>query len=253
MTGNSTDEFIELYNPTAATVELTGWKVVKLTASGIPTILAASLSGILQPNSYFLLAHENSTATESADFIFNNGSLASNNTVVLYENDGVTVADLVGMGTATASESATIGNPPNGKSIERKALATSSAQSMMIGGVDEFLGNGFDSNNNAVDFIVRDNPEPQNSFDVEPLLTPTPTPMQTATPTQIPPSPTSTPTVIPTVTMMPLPTLMPTPTLTPLPTPQQPFRFFIMACHTFYRTFHFFGRMIHWPYIACRA
>jgi hypothetical protein len=77
--------------------------------------------------------------------------------------------DRCGWGTAVEPE----GTPAPGgltglQSRERKALATSSPLSMATGGADALRGNGFDSNNNGADFLVREIAEPQNSSSFEP-------------------------------------------------------------------------------------
>jgi hypothetical protein len=75
------------------------------------------------------------------------------------------VADTVGYGTAAAGPEgmpAPVGNFAGGQSLERKAKASSTATSMSAGGADVALGNNDDSNNNANDFLVRSNRDPQN-------------------------------------------------------------------------------------------
>jgi hypothetical protein len=47
------------------------------------------------------------------------------------------------------------------KSFERKANENSNIDTM--NGIDELAGNGYDSDNNQNDFIIRDNSDPQNS------------------------------------------------------------------------------------------
>ncbi|MGC8928828.1 MAG: lamin tail domain-containing protein, partial [Myxococcota bacterium] len=72
-----------------------------------------------------------------------------------------------GFNSGDAAEGSSFTNPCSSntctKSVERKARNTSIAATMQSGGIDEFLGNGYDTDNNANDFIVRDTKEPQNS------------------------------------------------------------------------------------------
>jgi hypothetical protein len=130
------------------------------------------------------------------------------------------------MGTALDKEATAAATPSASQSIERKASQGSTIASMIIGGIDEFLGNGEDSDNNANDFIIRALPQPQNrSSAAEPVASsPTPTstitvtPTATATPT-LTPTNTTTPTATPTLTMTPTNTPTATPTSTPTVTP----------------------------------
>ncbi|MCS7092207.1 MAG: lamin tail domain-containing protein [Patescibacteria group bacterium] len=229
----STDEFVELYNPTNEDVDINGWKLARKTAAGTePLDLVASLSGTIQSKSYFLIASESYDGEVVPDVIYatSSGSIANNNTVLLYANQQATIViDKLGLGSANDRETQTVANPSANKSVERKAHQGSTSESMAVGGNDEFLGNGEDSDNNNADFVPRNNPQPQNSKSPkEPVPTPTssptststPTPTQTQTPT---PSPTNTPTNIPTQTPSPTSTVTPSVTLTltssPTPTP----------------------------------
>ncbi|MCX8008516.1 MAG: lamin tail domain-containing protein [Patescibacteria group bacterium] len=215
---SANDEFVELYNATETSINITGWKLGRKTAGGTESTLVASLSGTIPPKKYFLITSPESTASSSADQLYNTGErIAANNTIILYGSDGTTIIDLVGLGTASVSETSPIGNPVNGGSVERKAQNSSTSQSMGIGGTDEFLGNGWDTDNNSADFVQRTTSQPQNSqSDREPPLQPTPTPTNTPTPVS---SPTPTITITPTPTNTPTPTLTPTHTQTPSPSP----------------------------------
>ncbi|OGH15784.1 MAG: hypothetical protein A3C22_00200 [Candidatus Levybacteria bacterium RIFCSPHIGHO2_02_FULL_37_10] len=198
-TSAPTDEFVELYNPTNSDVSLNSWKLGRRTASGAnATDLVSSLTGTIPSHGYFLIASDNYTGSASADisYVSSSSSVANNNTIFLHNSTSATV-DLIGMGTANSSESATIGNPSTNKSTERKANGLSTSVMMSAGGSDEFLGNGEDTDSNADDFLTRSTPDPQNSNSaIEPPLVPTPTPTATPTPTPIPtdtPTPTPTP------------------------------------------------------------
>jgi hypothetical protein len=230
VTDESDNEFVELYNPTGAEVDLTGWKLERKSSSASSSAnLIASMSGTIAPNSYYLIGGPEYDGTASADAT-SSGGLAANNTVVLYSDAGTTTVDKVGMGTAVDNESTSAANPAAGKSIERKANASSSIASMIIGGIDEFLGNGEDSDNNLNDFIVRDLPQPQTaSSSAEPVMaTPTPSSTESASPSA---TPVVTPTVTPTPVVTPtpsatssaspsaIPVVTPTPTASPTPLP----------------------------------
>ena len=246
------DEFVELYNPTSDAVDLTGWKLTRKSAGGAQSNLVSSFSGAIPAFGYYLIAKNEYDGSVTPDRFYSasTSAITTNNTIVLYSDDGTTIVDKVGFGTNVADfETATYSaNPTAGGSIERKALASSTDVTMAFGGVDEFKGNSDDTDDNGADFVSQPTSNPQNSSMSENPNPPTPTeipspteePSPTATPTEIPtptitPSatptpteePTPTPTEIPTPTMTPTPTVttaptptsQPTPTLTPSPTP----------------------------------
>ncbi len=216
VTGSSDadDEFVELYNPTENPVSLNGWRLTKKVSGGTETNLIASMSGNIASHGYFLVAKPGAAIGVTPDEVYSaaSNSLAVNNTVLVYDN-ALVLKDKVGMGTATDNETVTIVSPTAGQSVERKANSTSTVGSMTTG-VDQNMGNGEDTDNNANDFVVRTVSDPQNSSSVLEPITATPTP----TPTLVPsPTPTSTPSGTPTATASTSPT--PTPTDTPTSTP----------------------------------
>lgn len=207
------DEFVELYNPTSNSIDLTGWRLQKKSPTGTTaSSLVASMSGILQPHSYFLIAHPSYTGTTTPDLFYSGAtpaSIASDNTVIVYSDAGTTIVDKVGMGTAVNFETADTVVPPAGSSIERV--------------------NNDDTDNNSVDFSLKQVPNPQNSSFVEQTPTPNPTatateiptPTPTATPIQETPTPTPSATAVATETPVATGTPVPTetPTENPSPTP----------------------------------
>ncbi len=195
------DEFVELYNPTLSDVDLTGWRL----RVGASTNLVASMSGVIKGQGYILIANPAfTTIPVTPDFVYSasSSSITANSYISLLRKTGTSsfaTEDLVGMGTATSFEGVSVGAPAANKSIERLPVED-------------------DTDDNSVDFSLRDNPAPQNSLITTTTPTPTVTPTPTETPTPTPTTavePTPTPTVTPTIT----PTNEPTPTNTPTPTP----------------------------------
>lgn len=192
-TGFSTDEFIELHNPTDVPIDITGWQLVKRTASGgaFP-LVDAFAAGTIPAHGYFLVAHptgyRGAIAPDARYTTVN--SISADNSVELVNSLGV--VDVVGWGTASHVENASAPTPGSGKSIERKALATSTKETMGEDGADSFRGNGEDTDTNSNDWISRDLPEPQNTTaDVEFVTAPAPIipPTQTNTNTNTAPTP----------------------------------------------------------------
>jgi len=253
----SDDEFVELYNPTALPVDLTGWRLARktsATSSGILN-LVSSMSGLLQPHHYFLIANPHfSNVSTPADMWYSatSSALAANNTVILFSDSGTSIVDKVGMGTANDKEQNTIPNPGTGQSIERKANSLATNTTMQIGGTDEFNGNGFDTDDNESDFILRAIPQPQNQANPEePTVVPSPTlsitPTLTNTPTGT--QPTTTPAQPPLPTT-PVPS---TPTVTPIPTPSPfPFPRIILSCSTTLRHIKTPWKTFSFPILTCK-
>ena len=171
------DEFVELYNPTDSSVDLSGYRLTRKTSAGTQATLVSSMSGSIASHGFFLVTNPGYTGSVLSDLQYSatTSAIAANNTIVLYSDAGVTVTDKVGMGTATDNEATTTAVPAANQSIERKALSTSTTASMQSGGADEFAGNGEDTNNNGNDFILKDVSQPQNSLSaLEPVPAPTP-------------------------------------------------------------------------------
>lgn len=185
------DEFIELYNPTSQAVDMEGWRLVRgSSTSGAEANLVSSISGVIAPHAYFLIAHPDYTGLPAPDLAYSASSnnVPSGGSVTLYSDAGITLVDRVGFGTSPVFEAVAVGNPVSGGSVRRIS--------------DD------DTNNNFIDFSLNDVSDPQNaSTDV---FTPTPTPTQT--PESIP-----TPTATPTVSPSPTPSPTPEPTTTPVP------------------------------------
>lgn len=157
--GKSTDEFVELYNPTESDIDISGWKITKLTKSASvddqDDIVSSTLSGtIVKARGHLLIAHFDYTIVDNInpDVIYQENSFSNNNSVVLLNQFGV-IVDMVGWEGAKNFEGAspaptsTVSKP----SIERKPSGAE--------------GNGYDSDNNGDDFVIALS-TPQNSASV---------------------------------------------------------------------------------------
>lgn len=217
---NSAD-FIELYNPTDADINMGDLRLVKRTSSSTTDsgIIAFTNVHVIPAHGYFLWCNTVINNMLSCD-VSTTGTIGNNNSVGLRMDpaDSGTLIDSVTLGAPAhpLGEGTFLANLADGKSAERKANATSTAVTM-ITGADTLMGNAYDTDNNINDFIVRDTPLPQNKLSAkEPVpVTPTLTPSITITAT---PSPTLSPTTSPSPTITPTPTNSPTPTTSPTPT-----------------------------------
>lgn len=167
------NDFIELYNPTDNEIFLDGWSIQYASANSSNWSITA-LSGSIASHGYYLIEEHQGSEGEISlpipDISGNINLSAFNGKIALVSNtENITglsdedIIDFVGYGSANEFEGG--GGAPNGSntsSIERKARQSSTERSMGIGGTEEFSGNGYDSNENNVDWLSRNLPEPQN-------------------------------------------------------------------------------------------
>lgn len=130
----STDEFVEIANVGTETKNIQGWHLAKKTISGTKNNLLSPFPSVeIRPGESVIAGHLDST--EPTDLNYNTGSsIAENNTIVLYSDDGNTVVDLVGFGGAKEFEGVPL--PPAADAIWQRK-------------------NGVDTGNNAADFTKR--------------------------------------------------------------------------------------------------
>lgn len=166
--GATTSDFVELYNPTSNPVNLDGFDLVKRTKTGSSdtTLKSFSSSDTIPAHGFYLWASTDGgyAAQIGADVSTSQNITDDNSVAIKDESGGVVDALAWGSGhTAPLVETTPFStNPSAGSSIERKALSTSDATSM-TSGADVSKGNGFDSNNNSIDVILREIAQPQNS------------------------------------------------------------------------------------------
>ena len=210
---SASDEFAEITNVGATTVDLSGLEIVYATSTGSTVTRKASWTSStpLGPGRHLFIANTSGIFAALADATYSGGFAATGGAIVLRAIGGAPV-DAIGWGDATNAfvESSTAAAPAANASIERKP-----------GGLD---GNTTDTNSNSGDWFVQSSPNPQSRA-APPVPapgaspTPTPTPSATLAPTASP-APTATPaatTPAPTDTPAPTATLDPAPSPTPVP------------------------------------
>ncbi len=155
--GNAVGEFVEIYNPTSQPVNISGWTLQYRSASGSSyNGLATVPEGtVMPPKSYFLFTSPTWSGTPAGDVSWGASGLADNGglRIVTASNGEV---DRVGFGTGNDPEGSPApnhGTAANDNSVERKASGSSTATSLGSGGAEEFGGNGWDTDDNAADFV----------------------------------------------------------------------------------------------------
>ncbi len=130
--------FVELYNPTYETVDLTGWYLQRKTQNAASWSSIASSSKfagkVIYPRSFFLIAREIAGADIISDI-----TLSQNNSLALKNPDGE-ISDLVGYGAVGEFENVPAINPLETGSIGRKVLENYDEQ---------------DTDDNAADFELQ--------------------------------------------------------------------------------------------------
>ena len=162
-----TKDFIELYNPTSADLDLTGWSVEYLSASG-NSGGKHELSGSLPAGGYFLIQEGGGDTGEplpSPDAEGNLSLSGSKGSVKLYDASGAEV-DIVGYGEASLSEGSPAPTLNNSTSAQRDAEGT-------------------DTDDNAADFSAAA-PTPKSAGGAAPQPDPDPTPAEPGSTVTIP-------------------------------------------------------------------
>jgi hypothetical protein len=153
-TASAGQEFIELYNPMATAVSLSGWTIEykSATSADTPTNWSkrASLGGRIAPGGFYLMAPMSYLPDADTDW---SATLAGSAGTIRLKDDSGNVIDELGYGvTANSAEALPAAAPPAGQSIER-----------LPGRLDELAGNGVDTDNNSADFVIRMQPGPQST------------------------------------------------------------------------------------------
>ncbi len=170
------NDYIELYNPTNSAIAMVNWSVQYASANGSFTSHNSTIySGTIGAHGFFLIQEDTGTggildlpapdAFGGVNMSSSVGKIALvNDTTVIDTSIDPTVVDFVGYGSANSWEGTGPTPALNAlKSAERKAREVSTASSMKFSGEDSLKGNGWDSENNDSDFVVRTGQNPQNS------------------------------------------------------------------------------------------
>ncbi|MFD2720356.1 T9SS type A sorting domain-containing protein [Hymenobacter monticola] len=185
------NDFVELYNPGNVDINLGSYSLQYAAAAGTSPYSVIPLGNLSIPaHGYFLIQLGSTTspgagATLTAPDVTNSQNISAtagrlalvSNTTALVATAAANapgVVDFVGYGSGVATfEGASRATAPsNTTSIERKARASSTSTDMAAGNVDADQGNGYDSDNNNLDFVTRSAPGPQNSASPTEVLTP---------------------------------------------------------------------------------
>ena len=163
---SGTDEFVELYNRTDLPLAIGGVTMEYRSNAGAGYLVRATIPAgtMLAARSFYLIGSVGYTGAVVPDLpsAWTSG-FASSGGHVRIAQAGMSI-DLIGWGPAVAPETtAVMGfSADASRSYERKAVDTSDVASMTTGG-DVARGNGHDTDNNALDFIVRPTRDPQNA------------------------------------------------------------------------------------------
>jgi hypothetical protein len=182
---SASDEFIEIYNPTAGALPLEGLELIYVTASGATISRRAAWelgAATLGPGRHLLVANELGAYAGIADALYASGMAATGGSVAIRIQGASSAVDAVGWGSAASTwlEGQPAPAPAAGSSLER-----------LPGGA---LGSTVDSDDNVSDVVARAVPEPQNVGSA-PVPEPGTTPPPSSTPpASAPPTPSAAPT-----------------------------------------------------------
>jgi hypothetical protein len=173
--GKSTNDFVEIFNPTSEDIDLKGLRLVKRTETGTSDTLLKSWTetALVKAGSFYLWANSSYIDIQAVPDITTSGSISNDNAIALRSgpNDTGTIIDSVGWG-----EAANV--------FVEGAVFPSNPES------NQALLRNQDTDNNAADFLITD-PNPKNSLSsvIPPAIPPSPSPEPEPEPTLPPPPP----------------------------------------------------------------
>jgi hypothetical protein len=183
--GDQFDEFIELYNPTTAPLNVTGYRLWYRSASSTGTWNSlTALSGTVPARSYLLVAYGATPGVFAAkhggfapEASYTSASMSANDGQVLLWKDASVPptgdafltsplkSDFVGFGSAVRFEGHPTGSgaptPGSTRSLVRKANPSSTSTSMAT--TEATAGNRTDTDVNSADFVTLTTPVLRNS------------------------------------------------------------------------------------------
>lgn len=164
---HTTEDFIELYNPTSVAFNLNGFKLINRTtgSSTDNSIRVFTVSQSIPAHGYFLWCSADEAILVTCDDSTTD-TLSNDGSVGLRQISSGALIDALSWDSSVNSlkEGTEAPDPSSAhQSLERKALSTSNSAAMIPAGTDEFKGNGNDIDNNSTDFILRGTSQPQNS------------------------------------------------------------------------------------------
>ena len=165
----ASDELVEIYNASDSPVSIAGLVLEYRAATGASWSARATVpAGVTLPaRSYYLMASTGYARSPTADLpgAWATG-FAGDGGHVRIQQRGVEL-DRFGWGDATMAEGTAMvalsASEMASGSYERKALETSTAATMQGSGLHSASGNGWDSDDNASDFVHRTSAEPQST------------------------------------------------------------------------------------------
>ena len=146
------DEFIELYNPTLSSVDISGWLIRGSNNAGTVTTRATLPAlTILKPGQYYLIANTGYNDSTIPDLTYGTG-ISDDGGVAVTLADGTTIIDQAGLSAGSAYKEGT-------QQTSLPATIDQGYERKIGGASDSCLDDG----NNVTDFQLKNPSAPQNS------------------------------------------------------------------------------------------